>query len=58
MRRRRLPTWSEHLERDARRHLHIAHIAVRAGDPVCALEALAVACGSLMGLAALQAGAR
>lgn len=56
MRRRPAPTWTEHLERDARRHLHIAHIVLRAGDALCALEALDIAARSLLGLAALRAG--
>lgn len=56
MRRRRPITWQEHLSRDARRHLHIAHLMIRAGETVVALEALAIACDALTRVASLRAG--
>lgn len=58
MSRRPAGSWREHVERQARRHLHVAHLAIFRGDELLALEALALAADDLIALAAITAGGR
>lgn len=53
---RRPVSYLEHLERTASRRLHVAHVALRAGDVVLALEALQLAAADLLGVAAIRWG--
>jgi len=55
MSRRRSATWLDHLERQVRRNLHVAHLMIRDGDNVAALAALHVALEHLEQLARIKA---
>jgi hypothetical protein len=50
-------SWFEHLDRQARRYLHIARYALHAGDQVLALGSLAIAVEQLETIGRVKAGA-